>query len=276
MIGQNTLLKVIEGQINNDEFPRFSVIVGPEGSGKKTLTMAIAYALNATRVFIEPKVDNIREMINTANKVQLTTVYVILDNNMSVQAKNALLKVCEETPKNAYIILLTSNISTITDTLRSRAGIYYMQPYSVKEILQYSRFDERGVNQQIITDLCETPGDVNKLYQYGANEFYSFVDKVINNIANVTSANALKIAESIDTKGGNPDKYDIVLFLRAFISICGNRMRTATLKQEDDKADLYAHGVATATNTLNQLSVTGINKGALLDIFILDIRKEWL
>ena len=60
MIGQEKLRKIIEQQIEMGEFPRFSIIVGAEGSGKKTLTTAMAYALECHRVFIEPKVDAIR------------------------------------------------------------------------------------------------------------------------------------------------------------------------------------------------------------------------
>ena len=87
MIGQKNLLKIIDEQIEMEEFPRFSIIVGAEGSGKKTLTMAIAYALNINRVFIEPKVDAIREMIKNAYTVQTPTLFVILDGNMSESAK---------------------------------------------------------------------------------------------------------------------------------------------------------------------------------------------
>ena len=46
MIGQKELLQVLSSQIEKGDFPRFSILVGQEGSGKKTLTKSIAYALN--------------------------------------------------------------------------------------------------------------------------------------------------------------------------------------------------------------------------------------
>ena len=274
MIGQARLLTTIDELIFTEKFPRFSIIIGPEGSGKKTLTYEIAKTLDCQRAFIEPKVDAVREMIHNAYSVGDTTLYVILDGFMSESAKNAMLKICEETPKNAYICMLVTDISTVLDTLRSRAGIYFMQPYTPEEILEYANVVD-SKQEDIVVDLCETPGDVDKLYSAGVEKFYEFVEKVVDNIANVSPANALKIATNIDVKGDNPDKYDMKLFLRAFKSVCGEEMKKCVAENDTEGQMWYSTGIKVATNTLNQMNVTGINKGALLDIFILTIRREW-
>ena len=273
MIGQKQLLEIISQQIELEEFPRFSIIVGPEGSGKKTLTMSIAYALDCQRVFIEPKVDAVRDMIHNAYVISTPTMYVILDGNMSITAKNALLKICEETPKNAYIVMLTSDSNTILDTLKSRAEMYHMQPYTPKELLEYANvsMDE----EDIVVDLCETPGDVDKLVFTGVREFYDFVEKVVDNIAQVSGANALKITDSIDVKNNDAEKYDMTLFVRAFKSVCGREMKRAVAKNDIEMQMYYSAGIKIATTTLNRMKVQGINRKSLLDIFILDIRKEW-
>lgn len=276
MIGQNSLLTIIDEQIFMDNFPRFSIIIGQEGSGKKTLAHKISELLKCQMVFIEPKVDAVREMIHNALTVKTPTMYVILDGNMSYTAKEALLKICEETPENAYICLLTSDNSSIPGTLYSRAGRYYMQPYTESEILEYAQIGKEEVlNSDIVVDLCETPGDVDKLYSAGVEKFYEFVEKVVDNIANVSPANALKIATNIDVKGDNPDKYDMKLFLRAFKSVCGKEMKKCVAENDTEGQMWYSTGIKVVTNTLNQMNVTGINKGALLDIFILTIRREW-
>lgn len=275
MIGQTKLLDIITRQIESNNFPRFSIIVGAEGSGKKTLSKVIAYALNCHYVLIDPKVDAIRDMMRSAYSVVEPTLYVIYSGDaLSVSAKNALLKVCEETPNNAYIMMLVEDITTVLDTLYSRAGRYYMQPYSTVEILEYASVDNSIAD--IVTDLCETPGDVNTLNFIGAEEFYSYVEKVVDNVADVSTANALKIANQIDVKGNDSNKYDVKLFLRAFKSICGKRLMQNIAENGDIvEREHYSGGIKVASNSLSQLNIVGINKGALFDIFILDIRKEW-
>ena len=283
MIGQTMLRRNISQLIEYDEFPRFSILVGAEGSGKKTLTNAIAFALNCQRAIVVPKVDVIREMIKDCYKVQSPVLYVIIDSDkMSPQAKNAMLKVCEETPNNAYIMMLVNDIDTVLPTIKSRACVFAINPYTNETILEYAQLVEKvkGVKRttkiaDIITDLCETPGDVNKLYEIEPEEFYSYVEKVIDNIAEVSGANALKIASQIDFKGDNKDKYDMTLFLRAFKSICGKELRKAVTDDDIEMQMYYSAGIKIATKTLQQMQITGINKSALFDMFILDIRQEW-
>lgn len=276
MIGQTELLNIINEQIESDEFPRFSIVVGAEGSGKKTLSMSVAFALECQRVFIEPKVDAVREMIKNVYSVKTPTLYVIKDGNMSINAKNALLKVCEETPSNAYIMMLVSDINAVLDTLKSRAGVYYMQPYTQAEILEYAQIGKEEVqNCDIVADLCETPGDVDKLYTYGVEEFYGFVEKTVEHIASVSSANAFKMADKIAFKPTDTDKYDVTLFLKAFKAVCGKEMKRAVADNDIESQMWYSAGIKVVTNTLNQFNITGINKSALFDLFILDIRREW-
>ena len=276
MIGQTELLNIINEQIESDEFPRFSIVVGAEGSGKKTLSMSVAFALECQRVFIEPKVDAVREMIKNVYSVKTSTLYVIKDGNMSINAKNALLKVCEETPSNAYIMMLVSDINTVLDTLKSRAGVYYMQPYTEQEILEYADGKYKTIKEVgIIADLCETPGDVDKLYTYGVEEFYGFVEKTVEHIASVSSANAFKMADKIAFKDSD-DGYDVDLFLRAFKSVCGVEMRKAVAENDTEGQMWYSAGIKVVSKALSQLSTSGINKSAVFDLFILDIRREWV
>ena len=126
MIGQRVLRDRITGQIIKGRFPRFSIIIGEKGSGKKTLATEIRHQLFANEVVTDTKVDSIREIIELAYKVNDTTVYIIPDcDNMSSAAANALLKVTEEPPKNAYFILTCENEENLLQTIRSR-GVTYM------------------------------------------------------------------------------------------------------------------------------------------------------
>ena len=111
MIGQKHLQSRIEQLITDRTFPRFSILVGPKGSGKKTFANWIITkivrqeALSYSQVCPDVKIDTIRQIIESAYKTISTNIYVIPDaDTMSNAAKNALLKVTEEPPNNAYFI----------------------------------------------------------------------------------------------------------------------------------------------------------------------------
>ena len=126
MIGQRYLLERINGQVERGRFPRFAIFIGEKGSGKKCLASTIADYLKYPISFVDTKVDSIREVINTAYKVDAPIIYVITDcDNMSSAAANALLKVTEEPPRNAYFILTCENEENLLQTIRSR-GVTYM------------------------------------------------------------------------------------------------------------------------------------------------------
>ena len=271
MIGQNNLIHNIDNLIKNNSFPRFSIIVGPEGSGKKEIAKYISNEFGYIRAVYGISVDNIRQLISDAYKVAFPTVYVLADaDNMSPAAKNALLKVTEEPPQNAYFILTLTDLNNTLHTIKSRGTVFYMDPYDAYAIKIYydSKYSKSVEERDIITAICSTPGEVDKVVEMGTTEFYGYVEKVVDNIAVVSGSNSFKIAQKIKLKETDTDKYDLKLFLKAFMTICASRLRTDPLR--------YAEGIKVASRYLQELRITGINKASLFDMFILDIRKEWM
>ena len=274
MIGQKDLLAVINDRIDADDFPRFCIITGAPGSGKKTIANYIAVNMCGYGVYHAPdvRVETIRNMITDSYKINSPMVYIISDvDNMSVASKNALLKVTEEPPHDAIFIMTVSNIETVLPTLRSRAYVYTMQPYTKDDIAEYAKGNP---DLDIILELCENMGDVNKLNEIGAKALYEYVEKVVDNIADVNVANALKISEVIAFKDDG-NKYDMNLFLRAFKSICGNRMKEAIYDDDIEMSLYYADGIKVVSSILSEINMTNLNKALLFDKFILDIRREW-
>lgn len=272
MIGQKGLINRIDKLIEQKIFPQFAIIVGQRGSGKKTLCSELFQKLNVFACF-EPdnKVETVRNVIIDAYKVGSPACYVFADvDDMSVQAKNALLKIVEEPPKNAYFIMTVNDISTVLPTILSRATTFYMQPYSKDELLEYGK---PTVDADIVTDICATPGDIDLLYSMGVDEFYSYVEKVVDNIAYVGTSNVFKLTEKIALKP-EAKGYDLRLFLIAFERVCTKELMKC-LSDKDDR-DYWIDGIKIASDTLSVLqAVTGINKSALLDTFIIKIRKVW-
>ena len=118
MIGQNKLKEDFLQLIDNGKFPGFVILVGPKGSGKKTLVKE-AIIPNLTDGLWEEcgtKMDDIRELIKDAYTIHSTAVYFIPDaDTMSINARNALLKVVEELPNNSYFIMTLEDINNIVD-----------------------------------------------------------------------------------------------------------------------------------------------------------------
>jgi len=270
MIGQERLLTRIDKMIEAG-FPRFTIICGNKQSGRKTIARRIVKALDAHLINSNIKVDDVREIIDLAYKQTEPIVYLLADaDKMSPAAKNALLKVTEEPPRKAYFIMTLKDINNTLGTLKSRGTILNIDPYTPKEILDYAEFKQYELSkeeQDIVSNLCAVPGEVDLLMRYNILEFYDFVKTVIDNIGTVNGANAFKIGLKLNYKD-NDRGWDISLFLRAIMFVCRDRMIEEPLPQ-------YKESIRVTSKYLSQLSITGINKPSTIDMWILEMRGIW-
>ena len=273
MIGQKRFKEYLDNVIHN--FPGFTVLIGPRGSGKRMLSKLIAVRLGANYSECGIKVDEIREMIDTAYKAQDKIVYCIADaDNMRNEAKNALLKVTEEPPKNAYFILTVEDDSTLLPTIKSRGRVFYMSPYSESELIEYYKSKNfiSDIDINLIAEIAYCPYDVDMIVRYG-KEFIDFVELVLNNIDRVPAANAFKSANKLALKS-EEDKYDLKLFFSTFMSLCVRRLEPLMIDDETEKK--YSRGIIVTSPFVNKCSKLGVNKAQLYDEWVLEIRKAWL
>lgn len=256
MVGQKNLLKIFKRLIDNNSFAKFTIIVGERGSEANKFAAEISKWLNANLVEVpDIKVDTIRNIITEAYKVSSTTIYNIKDaDNMSLQARNSLLKVTEEPPNKSYFIMTVDNDANLIDTIKSRGAVFYTERYTRDEILEYYNFDK---DTDIITALCDTPGEVD-IIRNKPGEFYEYVEKVVDNIAAVSGSNAFKIAEKIKLKDTD-EGYDLILFWKAFKQICFDK-------------ELFRASLTTS-EFLNMVNIKSINKQMLFDSWILEMRR---
>lgn len=268
MIGQKRIQNRISALIDNGAFPRFSIITGQYGCGKKTLAKQIAKQLKGFVVEVEPKIDGIREMIEQSYKVATLTMYVIADaDTMSVAAKNALLKVTEEPPNNAYFIMTLQDSANTLDTIRSRGTIFQMDAYTPEEIMLCvgTTTDRDTLNRFV--QLCDTPYAVQLLKSYDAKQFSDYVTLVVDNIAEVSGVNAFKIADRINLSD-DASKYDLIVFWRAFSAECLKRFKTNPIK--------YARAIEITSGYMQDLRTSSLNRMYIFDMWLLDIRAEWM
>lgn len=162
------------------------LLAGAEGSGKKTLALAVAAALaaktsdekTARRIldgycpdvsFVNPPedkkttgVDTVREFISKValSPEELEFKMYIFDkaDRLTPQAQNSLLKVIEEPPADVYIFLLCEEPSSMLKTVRSRVQTVFMERFSPCEITEYFRqnggVDTYGERFEFASRLC--------------------------------------------------------------------------------------------------------------------------
>ena len=274
MIGQKELLKTIDELIEDGKFPRFSVIQGEDGSGKDMLVHYIKDKLHCELIEMHNSVESVRDAMKQAYSISVPMIFYFRGaDSMSTSARNALLKVTEEPPNHAYFILTVVNEDSLPDTIRSRASIFHMEPYTFEELKEYIETTEKRMPFAAYT-ICENPGEIELLDSAGSQELFDFVYKVMDNIAEVSVANAFKIAESIAFKEDETDKFDLGLFWKAVI------MEECS-KLADEAVDLTTEGlkakakiVMSTKECIDMITKTrGINKRNVFDIWILDVRE---
>lgn len=271
MIGQKDLYN----RLLNMEVPNFLILEGENGSGRHTIIKSICLERYIECVMLEDsKVDTIRATISQAYKTNSKrTIFVIPDGeDMSPSAKNALLKVTEEPPELSSFVLLVNSVDSVPDTLRSRAFVEQMDMYTPSEIQEYLVWKYPNVERkqiEEIVNIADVPGEVDALMAIGVDDFIKYTDLVINNIATTSDANAFKIGGKIALKKG-ADGYDLRLFWKCLISEAHKRFVENNGYRDFSVA---LNLVKITTQYLQRMKNTSLNKQALFDMWIVDVRK---
>ena len=263
MIGQNEIRSLLIEQEAMNVLPHFFVIVGDVGSGKKTLIDNVFNINNRYVKFGNCKIETIRELIDLSYILRDMFFFVPDADSMSVGAQNALLKVVEECPNNNYYILSLQNENNILDTLHSRATFYRMDIYTSEDKEDYC--ESVGLNFteiRIVNAVCDNIGSINELMKYGIEDFYNYVNKVVDNIREVSVANAMKVYEDIKNR-----EYDLKLFFRAYISVLVDKI----ISGENEVTDWALCQIT--SKYLQELNIVGVNKQAVFDSWLFYIRQ---
>lgn len=275
MIGQVRLMALVGRQIDRGTFPRFSILRGPAEEARHEVAVAISDELNAVNVTIDKSVDSIRKMIATAYQIAAPAVFII-DNaeTMSQEAANALLKVTEEPPQQAYFILLTSGNALAT--LYSRAQVYYMEGYTRANFKEYLKSKNARIppeELEIVHSYCQTLSQVDLLQQYGILTFQKFIENVVEFAPTVNVANALKIGAKIGFKG-EPELYDYQLFFHAVLSEF-YRAQSKLVESKGDSSSKLWDAIGVTASIIESSRREGVKKDSLFDTWIFAIQNIW-
>ena len=272
IIGQTKIINWVDN-LTADSFPHFIVLIGPKGSGKRMIAKYIADKLSAINIDCDIKVDAVRNAITLASTVETPIVYCFANSDtMRAEAKNAMLKITEEPPKNAYFIFTVVDESTLLDTIKSRATVIRLDPYTAEDMekmgavmLSDDLTDEEKITFQNAFLAAETPYELKQMFKYGM-DFFVYVDLVMDNIAEVEEANAFKSGVKLALHGED-DKYDLGLFWRTFIVLCEDRIKDDPLH--------YAEGIVVTDKYYRKQSQLGVNLQQVYDAWVFEIRGVW-
>ena len=271
MIGQKNLLSTISKMIDNDKFPSFSIIVGAEGSGKKTLAREIVSMLRATHINVENKIDDIRNFIELNNSQTSKIVYILYDmETASLEAKNSLLKVLEEPAKNSHIILLTNSKESLLSTILSRGVIFEIEPYYEEDFKEYVKSREIKKDLTKYLKVCNNIGELETAFDVDIDKYIDTTYKMVVNMKVATLSELLLVPNKLELSF---DKNDMSLFIN---SLQYNLNRVA--KSQIDKDKVSIENIINVSKGLGvlrrQLNFKSMNKKYLLDEFFINMWRE--
>lgn len=209
IIGQEQIKKHFHNAISTGKISHAYIINGERFSGKEFIARIFAMALQCEKGGTEPcqqchsckqalsnnqpdiiyvthekpgsiGVDDIRKQINGDIAIKPYNspykVYIVNEaEKMTVQAQNALLKTLEEPPAYAVILLLTTNVNSLLQTILSRCVILHMKPVP-DELIKKFLMEQMQV-PDYKADICAAfaRGNVGKAKHLAASEDFEKV-----------------------------------------------------------------------------------------------------
>ena len=257
--------------------PNCIIIHGPKQSGKKTLARYIAEKVGYDCIFIDNKVDNIREMIDLSSSLAEPTLFVTHISDMSNAAKNSLLKVTEEPPKNVHICLIAYSENEVLSTLVSRSWVIPILPYSQDEVGYYlEKFVKSSKDIMELSHLFSNPGQIQFIINnYGKEGLALYLEKVKffhDNILEASASNALKIVDWFKLKESDNREDALIpdLFLTLALNWIGWKNRVSPDFEEVWQNNALLIRISAC---LRQLDTKGRSKTFALNKMIKEVQE---
>lgn len=146
VIGQDHIVKVLQGMLSKKEFGHAYLFNGSRGIGKTTLARIFAKELGCNPEDIyeidgasHRKIEDIRELRDGVRTLPFSSpykVYIIDEVHMLTrEAFNAFLKTLEEPPQHVIFMLATTEPEKIPDTIISRCQVFQLKQPSMPDII---------------------------------------------------------------------------------------------------------------------------------------------
>lgn len=200
-LGQTSILKILERQIETNQIKNCYLFCGPSGTGKTTIGRVLAKKINngkGTPIEIDAAsnngVDNIRSIVDEAQSRALDAEYkvFIIDecHSITTQGWQAFLKTLEEPPEKTIFMFCTTNPEKVPATIQNRVMRFNLTKVSTTEIekrLEYICEQENFVNY---SESCDY---IAKISNGGVRDAIVALEKVSDYSKNISIKNTLEV-----------------------------------------------------------------------------------
>ena len=230
ILGHEDVIRHLKNSIETGKVSHSYILTGEHGSGKKLVAGAFAMALQCrtegadacgtcesckralgkhhpdiiTVTHEKPgtiTIDEIREQVIYDVDIKPYygpyKVYIIPDAElMTVQAQNALLKTIEEPPEYAVILLLTINIDSLLQTIRSRCVRLDLKVVEDSLVKKYLMENLHVPDYQAEVDASIAQGSIGRAKEAATSE--EFADMTQNALKLLRGSDKMKVYEMTD------------------------------------------------------------------------------
>lgn len=272
MIGQERNKEQVEWWKGQNNLPRTLIISGMRGCGKRMFASYIAEQFGFDIRWVGNKVNDVRDMIADCRSLSKPTMFCFVGaDDMSLSAKNSLLKVTEEPPNDAYFVIPLEDVSSTLATIKSRSIEIQMEPYTKEQLRAFVKGE--FPNDKLCLDIANNPGEIIELQRMGVDNLVEIVDKVVDNIYDVSSGNALHIAKHIKFKDED-EGYELGVFWRILLNRLVRKLYDNVLDYTMEQVKVYTDWMLITQRHLNSLNNPSLNKKMIFDMWVFDIRNE--
>jgi DNA polymerase-3 subunit gamma/tau len=188
VLGQEHIVKVLDGSIKNGKIAHAYLFSGSRGTGKTSVARIFARALGTSSNDLyeidaasNRGVDDVRELRDGVRTLPLDSKYkiYILDevHMLTKEAFNALLKTLEEPPAHAIFILATTELQKVPETIRSRCQTFeFKRP--TRDVLKTLVIDTAKKEKKKIT--AESAEMIALLGDGSFRDTYGILQKVVS------------------------------------------------------------------------------------------------
>lgn len=289
VVGQESIIKILQRQVESGQHKNCYLFSGKSGCGKTTIARILANKIN--KDFGHPieidaasqsGVESIRNIIDSASQRSLDSEYkiFIIDecHALSSSAWQALLKTIEETPKYTIFMFCTTEYHKVPVTIQNRCQQYFLSivpddqiidrlnqickaeniivdPDAISYIAKVSQGSVRLAISTLEQVLDYGPLTINNALAVIGDYSYDIYFNLLNDIMDKNSGDIIKIIDKVNNNG------DLKVFLDLFIDFVLDVNKYAIFKSYDiikipkilSKSLDYAVNIENPSNYFNYL-----------------------